>query len=407
MMPREPAAEMAVEMSQGQWSEAILPGSVALPWSTALPQSATLPLPRERLLSIDFLRGFTMFWIIGGSEVAIAITTYLYPALGDAVETQLYHARWQGFTLLDMVMPMFLFIVGVAMPLSLAKRVETGQPLRPTYCRIFRRVALLWVLGILSQMMKQYVDEDAILLELYSNTLQAIAVGYLVTSIALLHFRIRGQIVLLVSFIAGYGALLMFVPFGGNPAGTLERETNFARYVDVLVLGVFRRDHSFTWITTSLGFSASVLMGAMAGHLLRSQLNTRRRLLSLSVIGVICALCGWLWSYSLPLNRHIWTSSMILWTGGWAFLLLAACHALIDVGRVRRWAFPFVVIGSNALLAYFLQPLFYLATSGFWTEVMPEDFPEHNIYMLACGTEVVLIWLLLWGLFRQRLFFRA
>ena len=103
----------------------------------------------------------------------------------------------------------------------------------------------------------------------------------------------------------------------------------------MLVLGVFRRDHSFTWIVTSLGFSASVLLGAMAGHLLRARLTAPRRLLSLVLLGLACLAGGWLWSYSLPLNRHLWTSSMILWAGGWSFLLLALFHAVIDVGEGR------------------------------------------------------------------------
>jgi predicted acyltransferase len=403
----EPAIEIAMGMglTRDEWSEAVFPRPIALPWPVAFPHAAAVP--SQRLLSLDFLRGFTMFWIIGGSEVAIAMAGFFYPPLMDAVETQLLHARWQGFTVLDMVMPMFLFIVGAAMPLAMAKRIEPGQSLRPIYCRIARRVALLWVLGILSQMAKQYVDDDAILLELYSNTLQAIAVGYLVTSVALLHLRIKGQIVLLASLILGYLALLMFVPFAGHPAGTLERQANFARHVDVLVLGVFRRDHSFTWIVTSLGFAASVLMGAMAGHVLRSRLSAPRRVLTLAAIGLACATCGWFWSYSLPLNRHLWTSSTILWTGGWGFLLLALFHATLDVGRLRRFAFPFVIIGSNALLAYFVQPFFYLATRGFWAQVLSEEFPEDHAYLLTCGTEVVLLWLVLWCLFRQRLFLRA
>jgi predicted acyltransferase len=394
----DPAMEVAVT-GTGEWSD------VALPWSVALPQPAEIP--QERLLSLDFLRGFTMFWIIGGSEVVVSIIGCLYPPLTDAVETQLMHARWRGFTLLDMVMPMFLFVVGTSMPLALAKRIGPGQALRPVYMRIIRRVALLWVLGMLTQMAKQYADDDDILIELFSNTLQAIAVGYLVTSMALIHLRLKGQVVLLASLIVSYMVLVMFVPFGGHPAGTIDRYANFPRYVDILILDVFRRDHSFTWIITSLGFSASVLLGAMAGHLLRSRLTARRRLLSLVAVGLACTGIGWCWSYSLPFNRHLWSSSMILWAGGWSFLLLALSHALIDVAGYRRWAFPFVIIGSNALLAYILQPLLGMATEGFWESVLPGNFPSLPTDLLTNASEVLLLWLLLFWLFRHRLFLRA
>ena len=195
-------------------------------------------------------------------------------------------------------------------------------------------------------------------MELYSNALQAIAVGYLVTSLALLHLRVRGQIGLFVALVLGYGALLMFVPFAGHPAGTLERTANLPRYIDELVLGNFRHDHSFTWVMTSLGFAATVLLGAMAGHLLRARLPAGRKLLWLVTIGLACMAGGWLWSYWLPLNRHLWTSSMILWAGGISFLLVALFYAVIDVAGIKRWAFPLVVIGANALLAYVLDPVF-------------------------------------------------
>ncbi len=376
---------------------------MAAVWDVATPVPP--PAPQQRLLSLDALRGFTMFWIIGGAEVVIALTKYAHPLLGGVVETQLYHATWKGFTALDMVMPLFLFMVGTAMPFAMAKRVEPGQSLRPIYRRIARRVAVLWTFGILIQLAKQIVSVEPMRLELFSNTLQAIAVGYLVTSLALLHLRLAGQIILTFSLIVGYWILLVFVPFPGHAAGTLERYANLPRYVDMLVLDVFRRDHSFTWIVTSLGFSASVLLGAMAGHLMRARLATPRRLVCLVLVGLACVAGGWVWSYSLPFNRHLWTSSMILWAGGWGFLLMALFHVVIDVGRFRHWAFPLIVIGSNALLAYMLEPFVYLAMRGLGAKLLPADLP--SLEALVNGSGLVLIWLLLWWLYRRRLFLRA
>jgi predicted acyltransferase len=369
---------------------------VALP----VPPSAS---PHQRLLSLDFLRGFTMFWIIGGREFVLGIVAYYRPPLTDAVETQLTHATWKGFVAWDMVMPVFLFLVGAAMPLALAKRLEPGQSLKSAYWRIARRVAVLWILGMFTQWMKYRLH----LPELYSNTLQAIAVGYLVTSLALLHLRLPGQIVLLASLLVGYWALLVFVPFGGYSAGTLERTANFARYVDEKVLDVFRRDHSFTWVVTSLGFSASVLLGAMAGHLLRARLSVSRRLLYLLLAGFGCMAGGWVWSYSHPLNRHLWTSSMVLWAGGWSFLLLALSHAVIDVWGVRRWTYPFIVIGANALLAYVLDPVFDWRLGKLLAWVFPAQLPTISADLLTSTCELALLWLILWWLYRHRLFLRA
>lgn len=373
----------------------------------AVSPAAPAVVPGQRLLSLDFLRGFTMFWLVGGRELAIAVTACISASAGDAVETQLSHAPWQGFVAWDMIMPVFLFVVGTAMPLAMAKRLEPGQSRAAVYLRIGRRVAVLWLLGIITQYLKQLDNNEPWALELYSNTLQAIAVGYLVTSLALLHLRVPGQIVLTISLILGYWALLVFVPFGEYAAGTMERSVNFALYIDQHVLSVFRRDHSFTWVVTSLGFSASVLMGAMAGHLLKAKLSVPRRLLFLVLLGVGCLVAGWIWSYSHPLNRRLWTSSMILWAGGWSFLLLALSHAVIDVAGVRRWAYPFFVIGANALLAYVLDPVLDWRIGRFWEWVLPVHAPNPYLDLLAPTSEIVLLWLTLWWLYRHRLFFRA
>jgi predicted acyltransferase len=242
--------------------------------------------------------------------------------------------------------------------------------------------------------------------EFYSNALQAIAVGYLVTALALLHLRLRGQIGLFVAILLGYGALLMFVPFPDHPGGTLQRTANLPRYIDELLLGDYRRDHSFTWLLTSLGFAASVLLGAMAGHILNGQRTARRKLLALCTIGSGCMAMGWLWSYWLPFNRHLWSSSMVLWAGGIGFLLVALFYAVMDVGGWRRWAFPLVVIGSNALLAYVLDPIYHHAGDTLASCLIVDSTAAHH-GLLVSLFEVASLWLMLLFLYRRRVFFRA
>lgn len=356
----------------------------------------------QRLLSLDALRGLAMFWIIGGREFCLAVVACLYPPLFDAFETQVTHPIWEGFVAWDLVMPVFLFVVGTAMPFAMAKRVTQDGPLWPTYTRIARRFVILWLLGAVAQAIK-YEPEG---MELYSNALQAIAVGYLVTSLALLHLRIAGQIILFASLVLGYGALLMFVPFDGFAGGTLESTANLPRCVDEWVLGAFRRDHDFTWVLTSLGFAATVLLGALAGHLLRGPLSAKRKLALLATIGAVCLALGWLWSYYLPLNRHLWTSSMILWAGGWSFLMLAAFYAVIDVAGAKRWAFPLMVIGANALLAYVLDPLFEKSGDMVAALLIPGG-PDRYLNLVSSFCELTFLWLLLWLLYRKRMFFRA
>jgi predicted acyltransferase len=370
-----------------------------------VPMPSSSAPPDQRLLSLDALRGFTMFWLIGGRELALAVVACLCPLLYDAFETQATHPKWQGFVAWDMIMPVFLFVVGVSMPFAMVKRLEQGGPLRTTYLRIARRVAVLWILGMVAQ--GSLLDYDLGHLKLYSGALQAIAIGYLVTAIALLHLPLKGQLALFASLVIGYGALLMWVPFAGHPGGTLERTVNLARYVDEYVLGNFRRDHSFTWIITSLGFVATVLLGAMAGHLLRGRLSAERKLALLVGIGLACMAGGWVWSYFLPLNRHLWTSSMILWAGGISFLLLALFYAVIDVVGVKKWALPFIVIGANALLAYVFTYVFERVPSDTLIFNLAVKWAPPYDELLRSIAEISVLWLLLWYLYRNRTFLRA
>jgi predicted acyltransferase len=386
------------------FSEEASPGAFpfASDRSLTIDAASSIPLATHRLLSIDALRGFAMFWLIGGREFALGLVACLYPPGFDAVETQLTHPIWQGFVAWDLVMPVFLFVVGASMPLAMAKRCEKNISLRSTYARIARRVLILWILGALLQATKP----DCMGLELFSNALQAIAVGYLVTSLALLHLRLGGQIGLLLLLIFGYGVLLMFVPFPGHPAGLLERRLNLPHYIDDLLLGNFRRDHSYTWILSSLGFSATVLLGAMAGHLLHARISIRQRMLWLTVLGAGCLAGGWIWSYWMPWNRHLWTSSMILGAGGISFFLLALSYAVIDVGGIQRWVFPFVVIGANALLAYSVDPIFVWASTTLATGIAP-NAPVPVIGLFSAALEIAGLWWVLWHLYQKRIFLRA
>jgi predicted acyltransferase/uncharacterized membrane protein YjdF len=364
--------------------------------------SATTTPAGLRLLSLDAMRGFAMFWLVGGREFTLGMVTWLYPSVAEALEDQLTHPKWQGFVAWDLVMPVFLFLVGTSMPFSLAKRCELGLPLGSTYWRVARRVVMLWILGWVAQKFKYQAEG----MELYSNALQAIAVGYLVTSLALLHLRKKGQLILFCALVLIYGAMLMFVPFAGHPAGTMERTANLPRYVEEVVLGDYRHEHSFTWVLSSFGFAATVLLGAMSGHILRAPFLPGKKLLWLVTVGVACMTAGWLWSYWIPLNRHLWTSSMVLWAGGISFLALALFYAVIDVAGFSRWSFPLAVIGANALLAYILDPLFDKGSNWLVTTLIP-GCPEVYLDLLSSICELGLLWLLLWYLYHKRWFFRA
>ncbi len=313
----------------------------------------TKPLP-ERIMSVDALRGFDMFWITGGKDLFAAVVVLLLGAMPPWLDFQLEHVPWEGFVAWDMIMPLFLFIVGTSMPFAFRQRIISGKGGLKIYLKIFRRVLILWVFGMIAQghLLGSIWARDPSYLHFYSNTLQAIASGYLVASLVLLNFPRWAQITTTALLLVSYWLLLVLVPVPGHGAGILEPHVNLAMWIDEAILGRFRDGTTYTWILSSLGFAGTVMLGVHSGQILQMERPQKTRLLWLLSMGVACLITGWVWSYWLPLIKHIWTSSMALWAAGWSFLLLALFYFAIDMKGYKKWAFPFVVVGMNAIVAY-------------------------------------------------------
>jgi len=340
----------------------------------------TKPRP-ERIYAIDALRGFDMFWITGGQMIVLYVAGLLLPVGALAfLEWQLEHVGWgEPLVAWDMIMPLFLFITGAAMPFSLERRIEGGTPSVIIYKKILRRVLILWLLGIIAQgnlpeCLYLFVTTFSLSafddLHLYSNTLQAIASGYLITALLLMHTNIKGQIAAFFALLIGYWLLLRYVPVPGHEAGLLNPDLNLALYVDEQLLGRFRDGTNYTWILSSMGFGCTVLLGSFAGHLLKSSRDQKTKLLALIGLGIASLTAAYTLAIWQPMIKYIWTSSMLLWAGGWSYLLLALFYWLVDIREWRKWAFPFNVIGSNAIVAYMigevLGPIVWVLCNVLW-----------------------------------------
>ncbi len=319
-----------------------------------------------RVISVDALRGFDMFWIAGGHGIVLGIVGLIASPVPELVRYEMSHPAWIGFSAWDLIMPLFLFIVGVAMPFSFSKRIAQGQTKRQLYSKIVRRTIILFVLGMMVQ--GHLLDFKLETLHIYCNTLQAIAIGYLFASIIMLELPLMLQVGAIFVLLIGYWALLTFVPYPGGAAGMLKPDNNLALYIDKLILGRFEDGLAYTWILSGLGFTATTLLGVMGGKLLRANSTPWAKVLWLTLLGLLCLAAGWVWGFWLPqiapkssplvgklafpVIKHIWTSSMVLWAGGWSFLLLAAFYCLIDVIGWKRWASFFIVYGANAIFIY-------------------------------------------------------
>lgn len=359
---------------------------------------------RDRLMSIDALRGFDMFWIIGGGAMFSGFFKGIFEQVPEPVAYHLEHPAWVGFSAWDMIMPLFLFIVGAAMPFSFSKRLERSSKSK-VYARVVRRVALLFVLGMIAQ--GNLLQFDISKLHLYSNTLQAIAAGYLVAAVLLLNFSVRVQALAGAGMLAAYWALMMFVPANGQAAGVLEPYTNFAMAADTAILGRFRDGTTYTWTVSSLGFAATTIMGVMAGHILKSEKPAKTKLQLLAGAGAGCLAAGWLWSFHFPIIKHLWTSSMALWAGGWSFLLLAAFYYVIDVKKYRKWAFFFVVIGMNAIAVYMATHVFDFRLLGNpLTGALAERAGNWRDFIRELSAFAI-VWLLLLFLYRKKIFIKV
>jgi predicted acyltransferase len=360
----------------------------------------------RRVVALDALRGFDMFWIVGGQQLALAIAGLFHEPVPAWVGYQLEHAEWIGFTAWDLIMPLFLFVVGAAMPFAFERRIERGQTKAELYLKIVRRTLILFVLGMIVQ--GHLLDFNLSTLHLYCNTLQAIAAGYVIAGVLMLNIGIWGQAIFTALMLVGYWLLLVYVPVPGHGVGVLEPGANLALAVDEAILGRFRDGTPYTWILSSMTFTATVLLGVMAGHVLQSMRSPIFKFIAMATMGLACLAGGWAWAnwLGLPIIKHIWTSSMVLWAAGWSYLLLALFYLLIDIVGWRRWAFPFVVIGLNAITIYVAS--FFVPFHGV-AEALVGGLARHlgaGGPVLIAFSSVLLMWLVLYHLYRQRIFLR-
>lgn len=359
--------------------------------------------PAERLTSIDALRGFDMFWIMGGGDLVKLLSSLILNPMPAAVSRQFDHAEWIGFHAWDLIMPLFLFIVGTSLPFSMSKHIGQKEGRGRVYLRLLKRFALLFIFGMAVQ--GNLLKFDLSKLHLYSNTLQAIACGYVVAAVLILNVRAAWQAVSCFALLIGYLLLMRFVPVPGYGAGVVAPDANLALYIDTLILGRFRDGAAYTWILSSMTFSATVLFGVFSGHILRAKISQGRRFWMLAGAGVFCTAAGLILGIWFPIIKHIWSSSFTLFAAGLCYLLLAAFYGVIDILNIRRWSFFLVVIGANALFVYLFTEFLFngLPSSiGNALEAMPAYLSG------AIGLSVLAaFWMLLYYMYKKRIFLRV
>ncbi len=320
--------------------------------STPTPGEAAGVPASERLLSLDALRGFDMVWIAGADSLGRALADIGGGPVTRALAGQLEHVPWAGIHFYDLIFPLFVFLMGVAIPFSLSRQAEVaGRP--AAVRRIVRRAVLLVVLGILYYGGLSHPFSDI----RWAGVLQRFGLCYLFAGILYLYVRPRGLAATCACLLLAYWALMTFVPVPGIGAGHFEEGRNLANWIDRMYLPgrKYDGDHDPEGYLSTIPAVASCLLGVLGGIWLRaSRVSPERRAAVLAAAGAALLVLGLAWGVQFPIVKKIWTSSFVLVTGGISALAMAGFYLVIDVWKVRSWAAPFVWVGSNALTIYLL-----------------------------------------------------
>jgi len=304
------------------------------------------PARSERLVSLDAFRGATM-----------ALMVLVNTAGGPVTYRPLNHSEWNGWTITDVVFPSFLWIVGVAITLSLGKRLAAGVPRNQLIPQIVRRAAVIFVLGLIVYL----APEFSISTQRIFGVLQRIAICYLIASLIYLTTGWRGQLAWIFGLLASYWALMTLVPVPGYGPGDLAPGHNLSNYVDKIVLGKHNYAGTREWdpegIISTLPSIATALFGVMAGHILRLKRQLSERTTWLYLIGGTLLALGLICDIWLPINKKLWTSSFSLFMAGLDFVVFAGFVWLIDGKGYQRFVRPLAIMGMNAIAVYMASEL--------------------------------------------------
>jgi len=368
------------------------------------PPTATPSFRTERLVSLDALRGFDMFWIIGGTAILMGLGKVIHRPFFDKFLEQFDHVPWRGLHFYDLIWPLFMFIMGAAIPLSVAKRRAKGESDRTLLLHALRRAMVMFCLGTVTQGNLLLFDWNKFR-PCYS-VLHGLAAGYLIATLVAVKVKPRWHAPTIAAFLLVYWALVMLVPVPGVGAGVLTPRGNLPTYVDQLVLGHLHYGEN-TWFLSYLGFGASVLLGVLAGRVLMSECSPGRKLCRLLIMGVGSLLVGLAWSLLFPVIKLMWTSSYVLISGGLSFLILALFYWTIDVLGYKKWAFGFVVIGMNSIAVYVATEVFDFRSVGnvFVGHLLPRVGQWDSL--VEATTAFLIIWLILYWMYRKKEFIRV
>ena len=363
-------------------------------------------VPAKRLMSLDALRGFDMFWIIGGESIvheAAALTEWPWLV---KMNVQLHHPAWHGFTFYDLIFPLFLFLAGVAMPFSFESRRARGDSEKQLYRHVIVRGLVLVFLGMVYNGLLQFNWEN----QRYPSVLGRIGLAYLFAALIVLNTGARARLMWIVGLLVGYWAALKFIPVPGFGAGDLAPGHTLTDYLDRLLIPgrLHEGDRDPEGLLATIPAIATALSGAITGQFLKNgrQAGAVKSVL-MAATGLVCLAAALLWDREFPINKNLWSSSFVFYCAGWSLLIFSLFYLVIDVWHFQRWSFFFVVIGSNSILIYLAQRFidFGHTSQFFFGGILGLSGQLQTLLSVLSVLSVK--WLLLYLLYRKKIFLRV
>jgi predicted acyltransferase len=365
-----------------------------------------MDIKTERLQSLDALRGFTMFWIIGGGALIHSLAQATDWQIFNWFSNQLNHVEWNGFHFLDLIFPLFMFVSGVAIPFSLGRKLKQGVTRKKLLAKVAKRAIILVLFGIIYN---NKVSFDFANLR-YASVLGQIGVAYFIAALIYLYSNPRGQLIWVVAILGGIWALMALVPVPGFGAGVLTPEGNLSGYIDRLLLpgATYREYYDPQGVLLMISAASITLMGAITGELLLNEKYSAKRKTSIMAIsGVILVGLSIVWNIWYPINKEIWSSSFDVLTIGLSLLAVSLFYFVIDVKGYSKWSFPLVWIGMNPITIYMAYRMINFKYSS--------EFILSGVMSVTGGfSEVILIlgvlgleFILLYFLYKRRIFLRV
>lgn len=362
---------------------------------------------RKRLKSLDALRGFDMFFIMGGAT----LITLLCTALGHPdcwLAETMTHVKWNGLAHHDTIFPLFLFIAGMSFPLSYTKQRELGLSSGKIYLKIFKRAAILIILGVIyNGGLAKFTDIRV------ASVLGRIGFAWMMAAILFINFNRKARIGIAAGILIGYWLLLRFISAPDAPgADPYSMEGNLVGFIDRNILpgdlyyGYFDPEGIFSAVPAIV----TAMLGMFTGEFIsipEEKISGKKKTVYMIIATAVMLGIGLLWSLDFPINKSLWTSSFVLVVGAYSLGMFAVFYYIIDVLEWTRWAFVFEVIGLNSITIYmiqrfvsfdFISRLLFGGLSG----CLPPEWGN----VIICLGGLTCSWLLLYFLHRKKIYLK-